>query len=244
MAVENHSYGPKVEARARLAEQLLQEAHGARRRAAGLKDNDLTEIRDRGAAARAADDAQADQTSEIKAKRSDRALGSDEVLTREQGLKDRLSAAILDLNASHAAHAKWLAGLSASRYRLIVREVAGSEDAEAQAQARSVERVEREDKLSRLAGAAKFARLLLLPGREPVVAELAERGFGTPELEALVADAEALVAAGKNVRLSAEATAREAEAAAAQAKRWSATRRMIAAACSGDERLSKMLADC
>lgn len=244
MKTANYSYSERVGARAQLAEALLAEAHAARRRAAGLKDSDLAAVRDQGNAAREADLAQAEQLAQLSQVRSNRSVSADDVLAREAKLKTLLPAVILDLRASHPAEASWLSRVSVARYRIRASEGASDEAASetAEQDAKSVERVKREDKLARLAGAAKFARLVL--GHGPIVGELAERGMNRDALTALAEDAEAMERAGKNVQLPAEATARESAAVKAQSERWNSIRRMVAAACAGDAALAQRFSEC
>ena len=119
-----------------------------------------------------------------------------------------------------------------------------SEGAAENADARSVERVEREDKIARLGGAAKFCKLVTATGREAIVAEFASRGLDGAGLTALGNDAEALANAGKNVRIGAEATADEAAAVAAQATRWNAVKDLVRSACASDNALVSKLREC
>lgn len=250
MVKANYSYSERVGARAQLAAALLADEHTARRRAAGLKDSDLVAVRDHGNAAKEADRAQAEQLAQISQVRSDRSVSAGDVLGREAKLKTLLPAVILDLSTTHPAQARWLSLVSVARYRIRASEAAGEPAAgdaaseTARNDARSVERVQREDRLARLSGAAKFARLVLGAGHEPIVAELAERGMSREALTALAEDAEALENAGKNVQLPAAATTRESEAVKAQSERWNSIRRMVAAACAGDGALAQRFSEC
>lgn len=247
MVAANYSYTERVGARAQLAAALLAAEHTERRRAAGLKDSDLELVRDQGNAAREADLAQAEQLATLTQTRSSRSVSANDVLAREDKLKAILPAVILDLQSSNPSEAAWLSAVSVARYRIRNTEVAAPDGAPtdaAAADARSVERVEREDKPARLQGAAKFARLILGAGHEAIVNELAERGMSREALTALAEDAGSMEQAGKNVLLPAEATAREKAAVKAQSVRWNAIRRMVAAACAGDGALSQRLSEC
>lgn len=83
---------------------------------------------------------------------------------------------------------------------------------------KKVARVEREDCLTRLEGLVNLTTSLL--ERPVIVAELASRGLDQATLESLRDDAQSSVAAGKNVRLAAEATAQERDAVAKQKAAW------------------------
>lgn len=246
MVAANYSYTERVGARTQLAAALLAPDHAERRRAAGLKDADLEVVRDQGNAAKEADLAQAGQLAALTQNRSSRSVSADDVLARESKLKGLLPAVILDLESRTPSEAAWLSAVSVARYRIRTSDAPSAEATTdgTSADAKSVERVKREDKLARLQGAAKFARLLLGVGHEAIVTELAERGMSREALTALADDAESMEQAGKNVLLPAEATARESAAVKAQSVRWNAIRGMVRAACAGDGALSQRLSEC
>jgi hypothetical protein len=107
---------------------------------------------------------------------------------------------------------------------------------------KKVERVEREDKLTRLDGLANLVATILT--REKLVAELTARGLDAAALTALQVDAAASARAGKNTRKAADATAREAEAVRKQKGAWIANRRMIRKAVRGNPELERLFAEC
>jgi hypothetical protein len=244
MPVANYNYSERVEARTQLAIMLASAPHEARRRAAGIKDADLASIQRDGVAAREADRAQAEQLATMEGRLTGSKVSSDDVLAREEKLRRRLAAVVADLALTHGEQARWLQQISYARYRIRSLEPDAGEAGEVSADARRLERVAREDKLARLAGAASFAKALLGAGREPIVAELAERQIDRAWLEALGNDAEALAVAGKNVRLAVEATDREHAAVQAQSARWKAVRDLVTEACDGDAELTAKLREC
>lgn len=238
----------RTDRRTALAEQLLNAPD--RMRAAGLLARDLQIIVDNGQAARAADREQKAQLAEVATTRAGRKAQAAAVREREDWLRARLPLVVDDLRtAGESALADWLTLLSVKRYRYreLVRQAEATESAASEAtraEAQRVERIERTDLLSRLSGLVAFCEVILAPGREPVVAALAARGFDRAALEALSEEADALVQAGNNQLVAAEATEREARHAAAQTAQWAKCRRAIRTAVEGDPTLERLLAGC
>lgn len=233
-------YTPRVGARAELAKALKTKL--SRAIAVGIKESDLDIIAVEGDKAREADREQNEQLADVEANIKARSERDASILERGLHLRDLLPAVIYSLEqAGHRTDATFLGALTFSRFRM--RDVPPPDPALADDPAvKKVERVEREDKQTRLAGLANFVATILT--RPNIVAEYAARGVDEAWLEALRADADAAARAGRNVRLAAEATAREAEAVQKQKAVWNANRRLIRKAVKGDPELERLFAEC
>jgi hypothetical protein len=240
---------PRVTARRQLAEHLL--AHPDRMRAANLLESDLTTIIEQGRRAEEADAEQNEQLAELTVSRSSSARQRKSLFKRESNLRDIVPAVVYDLQAAHPLHAEWLARLSFARFRL--RELRRSAETPAadpaavsgeEEELRSVLKVEREDQVTRARNLGRYCRALLREGREDIVAAFEGRNLARAAIEAMAADAEAIVEEGKNVLQASEATKREAEAAGAQKLAWNAVKRLFRRAVKGDEVLERKLAEC
>lgn len=249
-------YTSRVGNRAALA-QLLKDKYLADATNTGLSAADLDVIITQGTIARDADREQHEQLAANSAARADHAASARGVFEREEELRARLPAIPGDLGAANQALADWLSHLTFARYRF--RDVAapparpaapaspaapGAPTAADVEEAKKVERVLRADMPTRLDGLAAFCAALLKPGREPIVAALAARGFDQAKLAALGADAEAAAKHGLNKLPAAEATARESDAVVAQRAKWSAVVRMIKAVARKHPDVASKLADC
>jgi hypothetical protein len=243
-----HQWSPRVTARAELATILKQEYADVARNA-GLKVSDLDALIEQGEVARLADLEQKEQLAIVTTNRSERKDQAADVFNREEALRSRIPAVIAHLNSSgHRQLGGFLSALSFARFRF--RELAppppdpnAPPAAEAE-EVKLVARVAREDIPTRARGLAAFCRAVSKPGREPIVAELAERGVSADWLATLAADAEAIERAGRNVIKGVEATTRETDAVAAQSKTWQEVRRMIRTAVKGIAALESKFAAC
>ncbi len=239
---------PRVTARRLLAEAL--EKQPERVRKAGLLEKDLEVLIAEGRKAEEADAEQKEQLAQAYAALSNRSQAAKDLAAREGGLRDVITAVIDDLQEEHPRQAQWLSRLSFARFR--IRDLAhkgdsGAEtdtDAEAEEDIKKVQRVEKEDQITRARNLGRYCRALLRPTRKVIMDQLAKRGLGPDDLELIATDAEAFVESGRNVMVAAEATAREAIAAAAQKRKWKAIRRLARNAVQGDSGLEKKLAEC
>jgi hypothetical protein len=256
----SYQWTPKVTARRELAE-LLQAAPD-RVAGANLLPRDLELIIAEGRKAEEADAEQKEQLTDSEVRRSERKNAIAALIEREGVVRGVASAAVHDLRADHPREAEWLSRLSFARFRL--RELAPPAAAPAPAPTESppapatppaaataeeeeivsVERVEREDQVTRARNQGRYCRALLRPGREVIVAAFAERGVDGPVLERLATDAEAFAKAGRNRKQAVEATEREAEAAKAQMQKWMAVRRLVKKAIRGDKTLEAKYPEC
>lgn len=233
-------YTPRVGARAELAKALKTKL--SRATAVGIKESDLDIIAVEGDKAREADREQNAQLAESQVSVTERSEREASILERGLHLRDMLPAVIYSLEAAgHTTDAKYLGALTFARFRL--RDVPPPDPSLADDPAvKKVQRVEREDKQTRLAGLANFVATILT--RPNIVAEYASRGIDQPWLESLRAEAEAAARAGRNRLLASEATAREAEAVRKQKAVWNANRRLIRRAVQGDPELERLFAEC
>ncbi len=233
-------YIPRILARGELAKALKSKPERAAQ--AGIKESELDVIAVEGDNAREADREQNVQLAENELEYQDRSHREAALLASGDALRNRMPAAIQSLlDDGHVDDGKLLSALSFSRFRL--RDLPMPDPSLADdPRVKKVERVEREDKHTRLAGLASFVATILT--RDAIVAELASRGMDREALTALHAEADAAVRAGQNVRRVAEATAREAEAVRKQTDKWKAVRRMIREAVRGDDELEKLYAQC
>lgn len=244
------NWTPQVSARAELAERLGGQPD--RVRAGKLKGADLALIAAKGREAEAADQEQTEQLTAASVAVTGRKEEVRGLLRDDRILRDVVLATVDDLEETEPAQARYLARLSFSRYR--VRELqeaveasgegsgAAEPTSEEREEIKSVQLVQRADQISRARSLGRFCRALLKPGREPIVAALAERDI--TDLAGLAARAEAVVEAGRNVMTAAEATKREPAAVAAQTKKWTAVRRLIRRAVKGDSDLERALSAC
>jgi len=223
---------------------------------AGIKPAELDTIATEGEKARLADAEQKEQLAAIQIARSDRKQDAVDLMEREGMLRDRLPAVIGELESGrHRPLAQFLSAVSFARFRY--RELAPpppdpnappaptpAAGQPAPEELREIARVPREDIVTRASALAAFCNALLKPGREPIVAELAERGLSADWLKKLADDATVLAAAGRNSFQSVAATTREAEAAAAQKVAWLRIKRMVRKAVAGVAELASKYAEC
>jgi hypothetical protein len=248
MAAKADWYTPRVGARTELAQAL--EAKGEPwLRARQLKLADVQKIVRSGTAARQADREQQEQLAEQAAGRKGRSVDAAEVTEREDMLAATLPAVIDDLmEAGLVELARFLARLSFARYRVRVLSTpvdpAAPPDAAVDEEVKKVERVEKSDLATRADGLAALCAALRKPGREPIVAELTERGIDSAALEQLEADATAVALQGRNTPRPVEATAREREAVLQQRRKWSAIRKLVQRAVEGDAELERLYRPC
>jgi hypothetical protein len=237
---EMSHYTPRVLARTELAKALKSKPERAAR--AGIKESELDAIAVAGDDAREADREQNVEVAESRASISDRAERETKILESGDALRNRMPAVIRTLlEGGDEEDARFLSALSFARFRL--RHLPAPDPSLADdPRVKKVERVEREDKHSRLAGLASFIATLLT--RDAIVAELASRGMDRDFLTALHADADAAARAGQNVQRATEATARESAAVREQGALWKSLRRMIREAVQGDPELEALYARC
>ncbi len=228
-----------------MAGALLEPVHAERRKKVGLLDDDLKWIRDKGREAADLDRRQRVELAGQKQGMTERLENRDRVDEEAEGLRNRIPAVILNLAADPTtkALAGWLQAAAFDRLRVRIVPASGETGATADA-TRDV--VDRRDRLSIAQSISQFVQSLLEPERAPIVDALARRDMGRERLEALSADAQALVEAlgGKEVLTPADATRAEAAAVAAQKERWDACRRMIRAAVQGNDALQKLWTAC
>ena len=233
---------PKVDARVRLAKALKGNQHKR------IKVTDLDALIQFGEAAKAADQDQRVQLATSSVAVTERSMEASNVVARETELRDVTPAIIADLEAAgRTSDALFLKRLTFARFRQ--RELAADAGdgavSEADASAvKAVERVAREDHVSRANGLAAFVATLLSPGREAIAASFAERDVASSELEAIRSAALAVASAGANRLAAAEATERESKAVDAQQKVWSSIRRLLRQAVKEDVTLSQIYAEC
>jgi hypothetical protein len=233
------NYTKRIGARAQLAAALKLDL--PRALAAGVREDELDIIAQRGEEARAADAAQTAERAEKDSAFSDRSASTGAVIERGDALRDRLPAAVASLErAGHAGDSKFLAAVSYARFRVrgLIIDPALANDPDV----KRLERTEREDKVSVLEGIANLTSALLT--RENIVTDLTARGLDRAALERLRDDANAEARAGKNILGAADATKRESDAVKAQKAVWNVTWRMIRKAVQGDEALEKLYAQC
>lgn len=248
MAAKADWYTPRVGARTELGEALeakgevwLRERH--------LKLSDVRALVTSGRAAHQADREQQEQLAEQAAGRKGRSVNAAEVTEREDMLSATLPAVIDDLmEAGLVELARFLARLSFARYRIKVLstpvDADAPADAEVESEVKKVERVERSDLATRADGLAALCAALRKPKREPIVAELTERGIDAAALEQLEADATTVAEQGRNTPRPVEATAREREAVLQQRRKWSAIRKLVQRAVKGDAELERLYRAC
>jgi len=197
-----HQWTPRTTARAEVA-LLLRDQHPQAAQAAGLKTSDLDVIITQGQAARQADIEQKEQLATLSVERSERKNIAVDIFDREDALRSRIPAVIGHLQATGQPQlAGFVSTLSFVRYRFRSQPAPKtesptttpeSESAEATADAEDVKRVARvprADIPTRAGSLGAFWRALLKPGREPITAELAERGISVDWLEQLAQDSE------------------------------------------------------
>lgn len=234
------SYNSKVANRTKLARAL--KAKVERALAEGILEEHLDGLVTEGEAAHEADREQQIQLAEGLTLRAERAELLSSIFEREDKLRARLPAVIFSLNeAGNATDARFLTALSFARFRMRGIPVVDPNMAEDPA-VKIIERVPREDRLTRLHGLANLSKTLL--GREAIVAELARRGIDEVALTQLQTDAQGMWEAGKNLSSKVEATQREYNAVERQQSLWSANRRMIRRAIKGDHELESLYAMC
>jgi len=236
----------KVDARTRLATELKTRAETTP--LVRLKMRDLDALIAHGLAARQADREQQAQLAEASVLHRGRAAEARAVAAHDRTLRDVIPAVVADLNeARQSAASQLLQRVSFARFRLRGLEPADdappptAEEADA---LRGIERVERKDSASIARSVSGFCGFLLEPGREVLADAFAARDLPRAELEAMAADADALLALGRNRLQAAEATQREHDAVAAQQRVWTAVRRLVRAAVADDPRLSQLFAAC
>lgn len=239
---------PRVTARAELAETLAARFR-ARATDAGVLAEELEALAKHGRAAEQAERQQKEQLAANATARASQKELTQGVFAREDALRDRLPAVVASLKASAATRdlGDWIGRLSFARYRFHEIAPAAAErpaEGAADAELRSVERVERRDATTQLNGLEAFCQALLRPGREPVVDKLAARGLPRAAIESLAADARKLIDLGPNVPRPAEATASETEAVRAQKAVWKSCRRMLRKAVHGVPELESVFARC
>lgn len=237
-------YTPRIGARSELA-AMIKSNQLELAKFIGLTEYDLDQIITHGEAAREADRQQQVQLADLQAERTSRSLMAADIFEREEGMRDRLAAVIDALKTTHPTLADFLAALSFSRYRFRVLPVSAETLAD-DPEIKKVERVEREDHITRLTALSQFCTSLLEPGREPIIEALAARALPREAIETLGADAEALAKKGRNLPSAAEATAREAAAVTAQRRHWSLTSKMFrkVVARANDPVLKAKLSEC
>lgn len=242
-------YTPKVRSRRLVAEALVKQPD--RVTAAKLKASDLETVRKTGQEAEDADREQKAQITTSSATVSERAAEVATLLGQEAEVRDTVAAVVDDLEgAGNLADARFLARISFARFRLRelkddASKAAGAPDAAGSDEvAKKLEQVEREDNVTRLDGFAGFLGAIRAPGREAIVAELAERGFTAEALDAMRSAAKAYAERGQNRIQAADATARESLAVLAQTRKWRAIRRLVRRAVEGDAELERLFASC
>lgn len=252
MAAKADWYTPRVGARTELGE-ALEKMGEAWLRERQLKLKDVRALVTSGKAAHQADREQQEQLAEQAAGRKGRSVNAAEVTEREDMLSATLPAVIDDLmEAGLVELARFLARLSFARYRVKVLStpvdadapVDAAVDAEIESEVKKVERVERSDLATRADGLAALCAALRKPKREPIVAELTERGIDAAALEQLEADATTVAEQGRNTPRPVEATAREREAVLQQRRKWSAIRKLVQRAVKGDAELERLYRAC
>ncbi|MFO0674890.1 MAG: hypothetical protein U0235_35615, partial [Polyangiaceae bacterium] len=186
---------PKVDARVRLARRLKDKLPKK------VKLTDLDRLITHGEAAKKADEEQRAQLASASVDVNERSKAAAAVIENETEIRDTVPAVIADLE-THGNHrdALFLARLSFARFR--VRELASTAadatgtaaDADA---VKRVERVEREDYVTRASGLAAFIDAVLAPGREALAAAFAERELDAAQLGQMRTAAAELAALGK-----------------------------------------------
>lgn len=248
-------YTDRVGKRADLARKI-RTAHLAAAQAEGLTEADLKVIEDEGAKAREADRLQHEQVALNAVRRSERARTADALLSVEEGkIRDRLPLVIHDLGGTPLA--AFFTRLSFARYRIREHDAAAPSAAPAAPAAgapattpaeddevRSVERVEKQDVITRLQGLASLCAAILRPGREAAVKAFEARKLSAADIAAIGKEAEAFVKEGKNSNTAADAAATEGDAVRAQRAAWNASRRVIKKVASPDAELARLLAEC
>jgi hypothetical protein len=198
------------------------------------------------AAAKEADREQREELAENATDRKAKSESAASLSEREGKLVAALPAVIGDLaRGGNEKLATFLAKLSFARYRVRVVDVDPASPAPDEgAELKAVERVERADIATRASGLAALCKALRKPGREPIVAELSERGIDAAALDDLSIDAEAVAAQGRNQARAAAATDRELAAVRLVKARWSELRRLLRRAVKGDKDLEVLYAAC
>ena len=242
----NH-YTPQVAHRMAFVEGLLKQP--ARFAEVGLEEADLQELRNEGAAARAADLDQRAQLAEALVRRTERRVDAEVLDKDERKLRIRLPMVVGGLLKSPdkviARQGRWLRALSVVRYRY--RNMQPVEDTDGAPDAALVERVKRvvrEDAESRFSGLAAFCEAITQPERALILERFAARGLDAAWFARVAADAHFIATLGRNVSRAAEATARESDAVGRFKEKWSECRLALREAAEGDAELEHLWAKC